>query len=121
LSSSERPNATILIAEDESMVAMLLEDLLGDAGHHVLLAETLADALTLAQAEKIDAAILDVSLGRDDSFPLADVLRQRSVPFLFASGYGREGIPDRFADVTILQKPYDMKALSAALGQLLAG
>lgn len=120
MSTSQSHTATILVAEDESMVAMLLEDLLTDAGHRVLLAETLAEAMKLAQAEPIGAALLDVSLGREDSFPLADALRARDVPFLFASGYGREGILDRFADVAILQKPYDMKALHAALDRLLA-
>jgi DNA-binding response OmpR family regulator len=110
----------VLVAEDESMIAMLLEDLLDAAGYRVLLAETLADAMALARTEPVDVAILDVALGRDDSFPLADELRQRAVPMLFASGYGREGIPARFQDITTLQKPYDMKAIKSALCVLLA-
>ena len=112
--------STILIAEDEPMVAMLLEDLLVDCGYRVLLGETLAKATELAADESIDAAILDVSLGRHDSFPLADALRQRSVPFLFASGHGRDGLPERFSGSPVLQKPYDMKALQDALEALLS-
>ncbi|MEO6801547.1 MAG: response regulator, partial [Rhodanobacter sp.] len=83
MSNHKDTNSTILIAEDEAMVAMLLEDLLTDAGHRVVLAETLARALVLVQEEEIDAGILDVTLGREDSFPLADALRGRNIPFLF--------------------------------------
>lgn len=64
---------------------MLLEDLLGAAGYQIVLAETLSTAMALAQAEMIDVAILDVMLGRDHSFPLADAVHERCVPFLFAS------------------------------------
>jgi DNA-binding response OmpR family regulator len=110
----------VLVAEDEPMLAMLLEDLLDASGYRVLLAHTLTDAMTLASTESVDAAILDVTLGRENSFPLADELRQRAVPLLFASGYGREGVPERFADVTTLQKPYDTRTLKGALSILLA-
>jgi DNA-binding response OmpR family regulator len=109
----------ILVVEDEPMVGMLLEDLLDASGYRVLLAEELAGGLALARAESVNAAILDVTLGRDDSFPLADELSRSGIPFLFASGYGGEGIPQRFGDVPTLQKPYDMKALKAALATLL--
>lgn len=101
------------------MVAMLLEELLGEAGYEVLLAATLAHATTLATTETIDLAVLDVRLGRDDSFPLAEQLRARGVPFLFASGHGRDGVPPHFAEATVLQKPYDMTSLKHVLTELL--
>ena len=109
----------VLVAEDEPMVSMLLEDLLDSAGYRVLIAERLSDGLALVSSELIDVAILDVTLGRDDSFPIADELNQRNVPFMFASGYGMDGIPDRYRDATVLQKPYDMKAIKTVLGKLL--
>jgi DNA-binding response OmpR family regulator len=109
----------VLVAEDEPMVSMLLEDLLSSAGYRVLLAERLSDGLELATTETIDVAILDVTLGRENSFPIADVLSGRNVPFLFASGYGMDGIPEAYRDATVLQKPYDMKGIRLALEKLL--
>jgi DNA-binding response OmpR family regulator len=110
----------VLVAEDEPMVAMLLEDLLDAAGYRVLIAERLEDGLRMATSETIDVAILDVSLGRVDSFPIADALLGRNIPFLFASGYGRESIPERFDGADVLQKPYDMNGIKNALEKLLA-
>jgi DNA-binding response OmpR family regulator len=120
MNHSSHSKPCVLVAEDEPMLAMLLEDLLEASGYRVLLARKLVDAMALARTEPVDAAILDVTLGRENSFPLADELRQRAVPLLFASGYGREGIPERFGDVTTLQKPYDTNALKSALSILLA-
>lgn len=114
------PVTTVLIAEDEPMVAALLEDLLTDAGYRVFVGETLDEATALADEYAIDVAILDAKLGRQESFPLADTLRQRDVPFLFASGHGRNVLPERFADVSVLQKPYEMKALKQLLVALIA-
>lgn len=110
---------TVLIAEDEPMVGALLQDLLADAGYRVFLGETLETATSLATDHAIDVAVLDVMLGRQDSFPLADSLRQRGLPFLFASGHGRDGLPERYADIGVLQKPYDMKALQQMLTAIL--
>jgi DNA-binding response OmpR family regulator len=110
----------VLVAEDEPMVAMLLEDLLDAAGYRVLIAERLEDGLVMAASETIDVAMLDVSLGRVDSFPIADALRSRNIPFLFASGYGRESIPERFNGADVLQKPYDMNGIRLALEKLVA-
>ena len=112
--------ATVLIAEDEPMVAILLEDLLSDAGYRVLVGDTLDKASALAADNAIDVAILDARLGREDSFPLADALREQGLPWLFASGHGREGLPERFADIPVLQKPYNMKELQEILAGLLA-
>jgi DNA-binding response OmpR family regulator len=109
----------VLVAEDEPLVAMLLEDLLEAAGYRALLVERLDDGLSLAASETIDVAILDVTLGKADSFPIADALRDRNIPFLFASGYGREVIPERFHDADVLQKPYDMKEINQLLEKLI--
>ena len=114
------PVTTVLIAEDEPMVAALLEDLLTDVGYKVFVGETLDQATALAEQNAIDVAILDARLGSQESFPLADSLRQRNVPFLFASGHGRDGLPERFGDVSVLQKPYDMKSLKQLLVKMVA-
>ncbi len=110
----------VLVAEDEPMVAMLLEDLLDAAGYRVLIAGCVDDGLLVATNESVDVAILDVSLGRADSFPIADALSSRNIPFLFASGYGRESIPPRFHNADVLQKPYDMNGIELALAKLVS-
>ena len=110
----------VLIAEDEMTVAMMLEDLMERAGYRVLLVARLARGLELAVAEPIDAAILDINLAGEASFPLADALQQRRIPFMFASGYGREGLSERHRDAMVLQKPYGMSEIKAALSALLA-
>lgn len=110
----------VLIAEDEMTVAMMLEDLMERAGYRVLLVARLARGLELAVAEPIDAAILDINLAGESSFPLADALQQRRIPFMFASGYGREGLSEGHRDAMVLQKPYGMSEIKAALSALLA-
>ena len=110
----------VLIAEDEMTVAMMLEDMMERAGYRVLLVARLARGLELAASEPIDAAILDINLAGEASFPLADALQQRRIPFMFASGYGREGLSESHRDSMVLQKPYGMSELKAGLSALLA-
>jgi DNA-binding response OmpR family regulator len=110
----------VLLVEDEMCLAMMVQDLLEDAGYRVVKASRVPGALALAEAEPIDAAILDVNLAGTDVFPVADALRRRGVPFLFASGYGERGLPGAFADRPILQKPYDPARLEAMLAGVIA-
>lgn len=106
----------ILIVEDEMLVAMNIEDMLLDLGHEVAgLASRLGPALALAEESAIDAAVLDVNLAGEHSFPVADVLDRRGIPFLFATGYGPGGIEERFRGRTVLQKPFRLADLGAAL------
>jgi DNA-binding response OmpR family regulator len=110
----------VLLVEDEMCLAMMLQDLLEDAGYRVIKAARVAGAMKLAEDESIDAAILDVNLAGKEVFPVADELRRRGVPFMFASGYGERGLPGAFRDTPILQKPYDPAALEAMLSSVLA-
>jgi CheY-like chemotaxis protein len=113
----ERP-LRILIVEDEMLVAMNIEDMLLDLGHEVAgLAGRLEPALALAREADIDVAMLDVNLAGEQSFPVADALIVRGVPFLFATGYGLKGIPERYRDRPVLQKPFRAGDLSQALRQ----
>lgn len=109
----------VLVAEDESLLAMLVEDVLSDAGYRVLKAARLPAALALAGSEHLDAAILDINLDGTAVFPVAEALRALGVPFLFASGYGQAGIPDEFHGVPVLQKPYLPATLHRAVADLL--
>ncbi|MGI4767627.1 MAG: sensor histidine kinase [Janthinobacterium lividum] len=110
----------ILVVEDEVMVSWLLEDMLGQLGCRVLGPAARVDqALAIIDDEEIDAAILDVNLNGEKSYPIADALTAGGVPFVFSTGYGRKGLQDRYANVPMLQKPYKRSALGDALGTLL--
>jgi len=116
--AADRP--CVLLVEDEMCLAMMLQDLLEHAGYRVLKAARVPAALTLAEGSEIDAAILDVNVAGKEVFPVADELRRRGVPFMFASGYGDRGLPGEFRSYPMLQKPYDPAALGAMLHNVLA-
>jgi hypothetical protein len=93
---------------------MLLE-----LGHEVAgLASRLGPALALAREIPFDAAMLDVNLAGEPSFPVADLLTGRGIPFLFATGYGRQGIEERYRDIPMLQKPFRTAELGSALAKI---
>lgn len=112
-------SARILIVEDEMTIAMMLEDMLDALGHHaVAVAARLPQALELAKTCEFDLAILDVNLDGQTSFPVAATLRQRKIPFLFATGYGTAGIDPDYADARVLKKPFLMAELGEAVATL---
>jgi CheY-like chemotaxis protein len=109
----------VLVVEDEMLVAMNIEDMLLDLGHEVSgMASRLDTALALAREGSFDAAMLDVNLAGENSFPVADALAERGVPFLFATGYGLQGIEERYRDRPVLQKPFRLGDLGEALESL---
>lgn len=110
----------ILVVEDEMMVAMLLEDMLTDLGCKIVgPAGRIEDALCMARDERIDAAVLDVNLNGRETFPVADILRRRGIPFLFATGYGAGGLVERMRDAPALQKPFHDRELATLLWGIL--
>ena len=111
----------ILVVEDEPIVALSLQDMLADMGYEVVgPAFRLAAALELAASEDIDAAILDVNMGDGESYGVAARLAARSIPYLFATGYGRRGIEPGHDAIAVLQKPYREAQVEAALRELLS-
>lgn len=109
----------ILLVEDEALITMLIVDVLEDLGVTVIgPAETLAHALELAQDESIDAAILDVNLGSETSFPVASLLRARRVPYLYTTAFANKSHPE-MRDDPFLSKPYGLKQLLVSLQGLL--
>lgn len=109
----------VLVVEDEPVVAMYLEDLLEALGCATIgPASRLADGLALAEEGGFDVAILDINLGGERSTPIARMLRDRGVPFAFASGYGAP--PEGFGEgVPMIEKPYREAQVAGALEQLL--
>ena len=111
----------VLVVEDEMMVSMLIEDMLSDMGCTVIgPASRLDEAMELATSSDMDCAVLDVNLGGQPIFPLADLLRERGCPFAFATGYGDAGLRDVDRGTPVLQKPFREGDLARVLGELRA-
>jgi len=103
------------------MIAMLVEDMVLDFGSEVVgPAGKMDEALRLASHASLDAAILDVNVGGAVIFPVADVLRNRRVSIIFATGYGSGELPPRFRNDPALSKPFSYAALAEALRTVLA-
>ncbi len=108
----------VLLVEDEAMVAMMVEDMLTDLGCVVVdVAGTVSRGLALAgdEAVELDGAILDVNLGGEKVYPIAEALATRGVPFIFSTGYSLAGIASAYAHVPILPKPYEQEDLEEQL------
>lgn len=112
----------VLVVEDEAMIAMLVEDMLGDLGCTVVgPAHTIAEASALIEtAGALDAALLDVNLGGTPVFALADALRDRGVPMIFSTGYGDAGLREADRGAPVLQKPFRAHDLAQALSLALS-
>jgi CheY-like chemotaxis protein len=111
----------ILLAEDEYLIAYDLRDALASAGAEIVgpfatLAETVG---CLKEGGAIDAAVLDVNLRGEMIYPAADALTARGVPFLFATGYDQESLPERFATSLRLEKPLGAQNVASVIAPLL--
>lgn len=105
--SSVLASRRILVVEDEPLVAMLEEDLLLEAGAEIVgPATSVAQALTLIGDGDLDGAVLDVNLGEETAFPVAERLTELGVPFVFVTGYGRQGLIERHAHRPVIRKPF---------------
>ena len=111
----------ILVVEDEMLVLMNIEMALEDLGCSMIYAAaSVAEALALLTDQSFDAALIDVNLGGEKSYPVADRLTQRGIPFAFSTGYGDHGDRNTFEDRPVLRKPYLQADLSAVLEKLIA-
>ena len=109
----------VLVVEDEMMVSMLIEDMLTDLGCTIVgPASRLEEAMQLARDSELDCAVLDVNLGGQPIFPVADLLREKGAPFAFATGYGDAGLRDVDKGSPVLQKPFREADLARVLGEL---
>lgn len=111
----------VLVVEDETLIAVLIEEALQELGCVVVgPVGRLDDALRLAGDEALDAAILDVTIRGGYVYPVAERLIGRNVPFVFASGYGDWALPETLRDRPRLTKPFSQRDLEAQV-RLLCG
>ena len=112
---------SVFLVEDEPIVAWLLKDMLVDLGLVVVgPAASVNQALAMIDAESIDMAVLDVNLKGQMSYPIADVLVDRGVPFVFSTGYDIDRLLAGYRTFPVMQKPFHQSELENMLAQLLA-
>ncbi|WP_437795863.1 response regulator [Sorangium sp. So ce693] len=106
----------VLIVEDEPMIASSLEDVLTDLGCVVVgPALNMKDAMRLARAAEIDGASLDVNIAGEKVYPVADILSERGIPFVFLTGYGKAGLRESDLSRPVLQKPCSLERFEEIL------
>ncbi|MGF1469975.1 MAG: response regulator [Sandaracinaceae bacterium] len=109
----------ILVVEDNILIAMDVEDLIAEQGcTPVGPVATVADGLEAVRNTDLDGAVLDVNLGDERVWPIAELLAQHGVPFVLTTGYSDAEIPDNFMSRPRLEKPVDAGRLAAALADL---
>lgn len=120
--NSDIAGLSVFVVEDESLVALNLEDMLADLGCTVV-----GPAMRLARAAEMvaggmsaDVAVLDVNLAGEQVFPVAAMLCERGVPVVFTTGYDRDGLPAEWHERPILQKPYTMEEVARAIRHAVA-
>ncbi len=107
---------SILVVEDEAMVSMLLEDMVLDCGGRIVgPVATFDQALAAARAAEFDVAILDLNLNGTLSYPIAEVIPERGIPVIFATGYGGAGLLERFQGYSTLQRPFSQRDFAQAV------
>ncbi|MEI9992814.1 MAG: response regulator [Rhizomicrobium sp.] len=112
---------SVLVVEDEAIISFLLEDMLTELGaSDVRHAGTLAAAMAQIEARMPDIAVLDVNLGGERVYPVAERLAAAGVRFLFTTGYGRSGMDPRWSAGIVVQKPFNLATMATALKDALA-
>jgi len=108
--------AKVLLVEDEVMIRMMVADMLGELGYSIAgEAGDIDEAVRLVQAADFDIAILDVNVNSKIITPVAEAVTMRGRPFVFATGYGSDGLPEKFRDIPALQKPFQIETLRRAI------
>ena len=110
----------VLVVEDEMTIVVMIEDTLHGLGAEVVgPAARLDAALRLAKEAPIDVAVLDVNIRGGNSYPVADMLAERGIPFVFCSGYGDWALEQRHRDRPRLMKPFTSRDLEVQVLELL--
>jgi CheY-like chemotaxis protein len=114
------PRGSVFLVEDEVMIRMMVADMLEELGYTVAAeAGEIGEAMRLAQSTYFDLAILDVNVNGKVISPVADLIKARNRPFIFATGYGSSGLPEEYRDRPALQKPFQLETLGKAIDNAL--
>lgn len=113
---TELAGLRVMVVEDEPLITLLIEGMLDELGCSVVgTAGTVSQAIDFIEKHDFDLAFLDVNLAGKQVFPVAATLREQRRPFIFSSGYGRDGIPEEFSDAPVIPKPFRIEELDAAI------
>jgi CheY-like chemotaxis protein len=111
-----RPTGSVFLVEDEVMIRMMVADMLEELGYSVAAeAGEINEAIRLAQSAEYDLAILDVNVNGKVISPVAELIKARNRPFIFATGYGSSGLPEEYRDRPALQKPFQIETLGQVI------
>ncbi|HXB79683.1 MAG TPA: response regulator [Bradyrhizobium sp.] len=115
--TAKRPlGGSVFLVEDEVMIRMMVADMLEELGYRIAAeAGEISEAIRLAQSIDFDLAILDVNVNGKVISPVADLIRARNRPFIFATGYGSSGLPEEYRDRPSLQKPFQIETLARVI------
>jgi len=110
----------VFLVEDEGMIRMMETDMLEELGHTVAAeAARIDQALELVRSTEFDLAILDVNVNGKLITPVAELIRARDIPIIFATGYGSDGLPEGFRDFPALPKPFQLDSLAKAIDEVI--
>jgi CheY-like chemotaxis protein len=110
----------VLVIEDEMLILMMIEDMLADLGcESVVVASKVGPAISLIEGQEFDAAMLDMNLNGIESYPVADALAARDVPYFFSTGNSLTDMKDGYRDQDVLKKPFTFEQLSNMLSRSL--
>ncbi|MBC7577573.1 response regulator [Tardiphaga sp.] len=122
MTTSKPTGGSVFLVEDEVMIRMMVADMLEELGYSVAAeAGEINEAVRLAGSTEFDIAILDVNVNGKVISPVAEVIQGRGRPFIFATGYGAQGLPQEFRDRPTLQKPFQMETLAQVIASTLKG
>jgi CheY-like chemotaxis protein len=120
--STRPPRGAVFLVEDEVMIRMMVADMLEELGFSIAAqAGEINEAIRLAQSAEFDLAILDVNVNGKVISPVADLIKARNRPFIFATGYGFSGLPEQYRDRPALQKPFQLETLGKMIETALRG
>jgi DNA-binding NtrC family response regulator len=110
----------VFLVEDEVMIRMMVADMLEELGHSIAgEAGEIGHAIKLAQSTEFELAILDVNVNGHMITPVAELIKARNLPFIFATGYGAAGVPAEYRDQPTLQKPFLIEKLEEMIHRTL--
>src|SRR6201999_1187973 len=113
MTATQPHSGSVFLVEDEVMIRMMVADMLEELGYRIAAeAGEISEAIKLAQSTDYDFAILDVNVNGKVISPVADLIKARNRPFIFATGYGSSGLPEEYRDRPALQKPFQLETLA---------